>query len=137
MNHWIEGITHIHTAVCLLQGALDEEAPMHRCVQTINDAVSSIHEAGVGAVMVERFYVAVGGHGWAVALSAADAKRHARRHAVKGTRFDVYKLPVGAHSVYVTDFGDVRWTLQLGAPRDGRAELVEKDGRKVEAEDVS
>jgi hypothetical protein len=85
--------------------------------------------------MTERFYVAIGGHGWGKGLSAAEAKREARRHCQRGTKLNVYKLPAGAHSVRVSGMGDVRWKFQDGADTEAQAELVESKGRPVPSSD--
>jgi hypothetical protein len=81
--------------------------------------------------MTERFFVAIGGHGWGKGLSAAEAKREARRHCQRGTKLDVYKLPAGAHSVYVDELGGIRWKLQDTTARESTAELVESKGRRL------
>ena len=82
-------------------------------------------------IMTERFYVAIGGHGWGKGLSAAEAKREARRHCRRGVRLTVYKLPAGAHSVRVSGMGDLRWQFQVGADTEARPELVEDKGKPV------
>jgi hypothetical protein len=82
-------------------------------------------------IMTERFYVAIGGHGWGKGLSAAEAKREARRHCQRGTKLDVYKLPAGAHSVYVDELGGIRWQMQDKSVRESRAVRVEGKGRRL------
>lgn len=83
-------------------------------------------------LMAERIYVAIGGHGWGKGLSAAEAKRSARRYCKRGTRLDVYRLPEGAHSARVDGLGGLRWTFQPGADNTAQPELVERKGRPVE-----
>jgi hypothetical protein len=80
-------------------------------------------------IMTERFYVAAGGHGWGKGLNADEAKREARKHCARGTRLTVWQLPKGAHSVYVTELGDIRWQWQQGADQSGEALCVERKGK--------
>lgn len=83
-------------------------------------------------LMTERIYVAIGGHGWGKGLSADEAKRQARRHAQRGTRLTVYRLPRGAHSAHVNGMGDLRWQFQDGADTEAQAEMVERNGRTLQ-----
>ena len=87
-------------------------------------------------IMTERIYVAIGGHGWGKGLSVDEAKRTARRHCKRGTRLWVWKLPAGAHSARVTGLGEIRWQLQEGADSQATAELIERNGRRIEVEPV-
>lgn len=80
--------------------------------------------------MTERLYLAIGDLCWGKGLSAAEAKREARRHCRRGTKLDVYRLPAGAHSAYVDELGGLRWEMQDSSVTES-AELVESKGRRL------
>ena len=76
----------------------------------------------------ERFYVAIGANHWGKGITEENARHSLKRAGYSlSDGYLVYLLPEGAHSVWVDDMGNVRWSGPLG-----KVELVTKrKGRKT------
>lgn len=61
---------------------------------------------------MERIYVAIGVTFWGKGLTEGHAKREALKHRSPGVskKMNVFRLPQGAHEVYVDEIGTIHWS---------------------------